>query len=142
MKKRVERYIPLAIAGVKAEFGPAPYKIPTEFQGYISSMGASILQMGLVPTLAVFADKDSGAARERRRLLTILAKILYADPNFSDRKRLENQDDQVLFQLACAHVGNKNKIQTLKQFVLDAGVAVKLGIRTFKLVKTSENNDE
>ena len=40
--------------------------IPSNFKGYISSFGASIIQSGLIPTLAFYSQKENAEEDNRR----------------------------------------------------------------------------
>ena len=134
MKRRIEEMIPLAMQVIenyekfqdeeKKEMVP----IPSTFQGSISSMGASIIQMGLLPTIAVFADKDSGTQDDQRlHLLEILKRVLikYRPKLYSG---MENHDNLLKYVAQ-----DKNIHRRFKDDLMDAAVAVKLSLRTFKI---------
>ena len=137
MKKRIEEMIPLAISAIEnyAEFkdGDGQIKpIPATYQGSISGMGASILQMGLLPTLAVFADQESGAKDDQRQhLLRIIRSVLENYANYGDKQLLINRADEDLCKVAARMSHSQRK--DLREYLLDAAVAVKLSLRTFKL---------
>lgn len=135
MKKRIEKYFPAAIAAIKAvlQKGNDTNKISREYQGYISAFGASVMQMGLLPTLAVHADAGSDSAEDRRDLLKVLAHTLTGTSSVPAelRSKLEHKEDQ-LFEIA---VHNRALQPALREHLLDAAVAVKLCIRTFELTE-------
>lgn len=135
MKKNIEKLFPAAHQAIMEVFKEHETKpIDSEFQGYISSFGASVLQMGLLPTLAVFADEDSASAKDRKKLLLVLAKVLaHKNSGYASSSAIANQTDK-LFEFA---IDRKKKgdaeLLTLQRHLLDASVAVKLCLRTFKL---------
>ena len=135
MKKRIEKMIPLAMNAIENHFKDkdgvmAP--IPRTFQGSISSMGASVLQMGLLPTLAVFADTSSGAKDDQRtQLLMILSEVLAKYTPYEDSALFQNMGSKSACKVAADM--NSEKRKRLKSVLLDAAVAVKLSLRTFKL---------
>lgn len=138
MKKRIEEMIPLAISAIEnyAEFKDSTGQlkpIPATYQGSISGMGAAILQMGLLPTLAVFADQESGAKDDQRQhLLSIIRTILEKYVNYEDKQLLIDNPNDDLCKLAAKKM-DETKRKRLQDYLLDAAVAVKLSLRTFKL---------
>lgn len=116
-KRRIENYIPKAIELLNKEFPEG--KIASAYNGYISSFGASIIQSGLKPTLAVFENTNASTKEDKNYLSFLILKLL---PNSQGNSLLK-------FVLA-----NKDKEELLKEEILDIAVALKLSIRTFKLV--------
>lgn len=53
-------------------------KYKKEFGGYISSLGAAIVQSGLLPAM-IFYESDSEQASERKKVVKALAYILKKD---------------------------------------------------------------
>ena len=120
-KRNVEGYIPRALE-VLAEHYPKK-TIPSAYNGYISSFGASIVQSGLLPTLALFENENNqDKTKEDKSVLTKnILKIL-------DRSYPDNS----LLRYAIHFNGNR---ELLKQNIIDISIALKLTIRTFKLEK-------
>lgn len=120
-KKQIENYIPtvMEILGKKFSNGVAP----KEFNGYISSFGASIVQSGLKPTVALFENKDASTAQDKSCLTKIILEVLGGEGDSLLRYILESGENEAL----------------LKQKIIDIAVAIKLSIRTFKLEKGLEN---
>ncbi len=120
-RKNIQKYIPEAINVLKKEFESGV--IPSSYNGYISSFGASIMQSGLLPTLALFEKKDAPTKEDKSKLTALILKIL--DKNSTNTTLLEYvlQKDTIL----------------LKQQILDISVAIKLSIRTFKLDKGNQD---
>ncbi|MBB4080313.1 CRISPR/Cas system CMR-associated protein Cmr5 small subunit [Lewinella aquimaris] len=178
MKDRINKLLPQAYAAVKAELSPRGEPIQKEYQGYISSFGASVMQMGLLPTLAVFADKkvenrkeklaartpvehddaqagaaeatnagrgNAGKQENPRALLNILHAVVCSDASSlsptvkhvlqaSQYERItSDRTDKLVFEAAIAISKRERDISELRTHLLDAAVAVKLAIRTFKL---------
>jgi len=113
-RRNIEKYIPEAIKVLNGI-------IPSSYNGYISSFGASIIQSGLKPTLALFENQNNqDNTREDRSVLPILIlKVLD-----------ENTEETSLLR----YVINNNE-ELLKQKIIDVAIALKLSIRTFKLDK-------
>jgi CRISPR-associated protein Cmr5 len=118
-RKNIEKYIPKALE-VLGERYPEGV-IPSAYNGYISSFGASIVQSGLKPTLALFENNNADTKEDKRVLSQDILTIL--DP--------EHPDDSLLRYV----VYSKEEEKRLKQKILDISVALKLSIRTFKLDK-------
>lgn len=122
-KKSIEKYIPKSIEVLEKSFSTGV--IPSSYNGYISSFGASITQSGLLPTLALFENTDATSKENKEYLSYIIVKIL------------RNSDDDV--SLLRHVLKSKEDPALLKQKILDISVAVKLSIRTFKLEKGAKN---
>jgi CRISPR-associated protein Cmr5 len=122
-KKRIEKLIPEVMKVLHQEFPEGV--IPSAYNGYISSFGASIMQSGLLPTLALFEKKDAPTKEDKSKLTSIIAKVLDVKGNITLLEWvLNSKEDQ----------------KYLKEQILDISVAIKLSIRTFKLDKG--NKDE
>jgi len=120
-KKNIEKHIPRAMEVLNETFPSGV--IPSAYNGYISSFGASVLQSGLLPTLALFESTNSSAKENKEYLTYIIFQIL------TDKK-----DDISLLR----YVLDNNK-ELLKPKIMDIAIAIKLSIRTFKLDKGKEN---
>ncbi|KLE02183.1 type III-B CRISPR module-associated protein Cmr5 [Aliarcobacter butzleri] len=115
-KARIEKYIPEAIKVLNASFSDGI--IPKAYNGYISSFGASIVQSGLKPTLALFENKNAQTKEDKSYLSKLILKIL---PN--------TQGESLLYYV----LENQAKEELLKEEIIDIAIALKLSIRTFKL---------
>ena len=116
-KKTIEKYIPKAMRVLKEEFTNG--SIPSAYNGYISSFGASVMQSGLLPTLALFEKKDAPTKEDKSKLTELILKILNENSKYNTLLEyvLDSQDDKFY----------------LKQKILDITIALKLSIRTFTL---------
>jgi len=130
MLRKIEYLIPAALEAIDGEF--KSNTIPSGYQGAISGFGASLLQMGLLPTLAVYEDKDSDADIDRQKLLKALKAIVkHKDSLFLHKNMLRNDHsllDDVLQQ------GFPK--EEFKEYLIKASIAFKLAIRTYKLSKS------
>ena len=60
MKQRIENYIPKAIELVKkVKIANEENEVKNEFNGYFSAFGAAIIQSGLKPALAFYANEKT-----------------------------------------------------------------------------------
>lgn len=149
MKQRISKLLPAAVKAVRAELSPSGEVIEREYQGYISSFGASVMQMGLLPTLAVFAEKkpSGGKKQNPQQLLNILHTVVCSehsgldntikaalkDPQYN--RVVNNKTEHQLFDAAVDLASDERKLRELHTHLLDAAVATKLAIRTFQLTK-------
>lgn len=125
MKKRIEKYIPDAIELIsEAKIANENGEVNNEFNGYFSSFGASIVQSGLKPTLAFFSNEKT--AKERSKILKAIYKLVVDKnaPNDIEPKKLL---DHI--------IKNPKQEELLKAKIIDASIALKLAVRTYKLVK-------
>lgn len=112
-KKQINALMPKAITVAKntlADHGA----IPSEYNGYISSFGASVSQAGLLSTVAFFENKNSNSQQDRTKLMKAIAELIGHKGSLID--------------YVIRHPDAKSQI-------LDAAVALKLAIRTFELPK-------
>ncbi|MFT6001175.1 MAG: CRISPR/Cas system CMR-associated protein Cmr5 small subunit [Neolewinella sp.] len=153
MKQRFSTLLPAAVTAIRKEFGQkedngeytVQKEIPREYQGYISSFGASVMQMGLLPTLAVFGSQNEGggSAQDRAKLLTVLQAILTSKASGIDSElkqeisdySTKGKESHPLFGFAVRVAGDQAKQRELRTHLMDAAVAAKLAIRTFQLSK-------
>ena len=115
-KKTIEKYIPDAMKVLKEEFSDG--EIPSAYNGYISSFGASIIQSGLLSTLALFENQQANTEQDRFKLNNLILKVL----------------DETFNGTLLEYVLNGNQ-EIQKRNILDISIALKLSIRTFKLKK-------
>ena len=115
-KRRIEEYIPKALDVIEKEF---PDKaIPKEYNGYIAAFGASIIQSGLKPTVAIYENKNAQTKSEKNRLTRMILRII--DPTAKGQSLLR-------------YIIKHEDEELLKEEIVDAAIAIKLAIRTFKL---------
>jgi len=112
MNKRIEDYIPKAIATLEKQEIAKNGSVPKEFNGYISSFGASVRQAGLLATILFYDNVNSNAQEDRTKVIRALEQIT-------------------------GNTLNKTTKATpaLRANVEDAAIALKLALRTFKLIK-------
>ena len=126
--KRIEKMIPAAIesitvCGVAQKVG-ANYEVESEFNGYISTLGASIVSAGLLPTLIFFSNKG-GSKANRPAVIKSIENILKAN------HYLKN-DEHLLEKVGVIVKSNNNaELARIGELITDAAVALKLAIRTF-----------
>ncbi len=92
-------------------------KVASEFKGYISSMGAAVIQSGLIPTLAFYSDQG-GADKDRSLVLKVIADVLGKESLFKEAIKVKH-DGQAL--------------RKLQRDILNVSIALKLTLRTYNL---------
>jgi CRISPR-associated protein Cmr5 len=128
MKQRIERYIPEAIKLISTvEIADRNGIIANEFNGYFSSFGAAIVQSGLKPALAFFSNENSEVAANRAKILIAIYKLVVNN----------GHDDPIKARALLDHVLQPGiDEEKIKAEIIDASVALKLAVRTYKLVKS------
>ena len=111
-KRRIEAFIPKAIEAIERHGIAKNGVVPRQFNGYISSFGASIRMAGIVPTVLFFRNSDN-AEESRDKVVDAIKTILGEDL----------VDD------------NCSKPNPTRDAIEDAATALKLAVRTFKLSK-------
>jgi CRISPR-associated protein Cmr5 len=117
-----------------------PKDVIKEYDGYISGFGATVINMGIKSTLA-FYMKDGEKLKEvekqgksyekpyRARVVRALAKIL------------EEVNEEKMFN-KIIEIKNVNQLHQQTQKIIDASVALKLMIRTYRFTNKIQNTDE
>lgn len=114
--QKIQKLIPDAVAVVKEAFkNGTTTEIDKNFNGYISSFGGSLIQSGLLPTLAFYSNQG-GAQKERGKIINMLEKML----------KVEN-----LFENTIALANDRTKLKKRENDIKQALVALKLAMRPF-----------
>lgn len=139
MLRKIEYLIPAALEAVDKvlidKYGVD--EIPSGYQSAISGFGTSILQMGLLPTLAVYSASDKERASiDRPCLLQALLYILvHTDGKFPDPDRIpidQNGKPDTKHLLSTVTAADFPR-EELKAHLMQAALAFKLAIRTYHL---------
>ena len=99
-------------------------EICKEFKGYISSFGAAITQSGLLPALAFNHQSESGSKKDRILLMEAIFLLI---------KKMRN-DEIIVKENLFEYAKVVSDLRFLKNQIVDATTAIKLVIRTYKLV--------
>jgi len=133
-KAHIEDMIPRAIEVLSKEFGHDG-KIESVYQGYISSFGVGVVQVGLLPTLAYFEseksndteDANTNGQKGDRKIISDLV-----------RNTLNIKEDISLLKHAIDALNKEEFKEEFKEEIKDASVALKLSMRLFDLAKGGE----
>ena len=120
-KKRVESYIPKVLEVLERSFDNGV--VPASYNGYISSFGASVMQSGLLPTLALFENTNASTRENKEYLSYIIFQVLS-----------DSREDRSLLRYV---LEQDNPLH--REEIIDIAIAIKLCIRTFKLEKGGED---
>ena len=121
-KKRVDRCIPHAINAIIEEGICKDNKIPKEFKGYVSSFGASIVQTGLLATIAFYANTNANTKEQRDLVPAAIYSILIKDGLDTSKGNYKN-----LFEYVA-----DNNTKIVKDKICDAMISLKLALRSFE----------
>jgi len=120
--KRIRNLIPFAIEAAEKHLLKEDNTIAKEMNGYISSFGASIISSGLLPTIIFYSQE--GKSEGNRTTFIKALEMMCID------KELLGQDEKLTSTIKDIY-NSKPKMSQLKNFIMDASVALKLAIRTF-----------
>ncbi len=139
MNEKINKLIPVAMQAIKDSGMAKGDSVPKEFKGYISSMGASIIQAGLLATLAFYAN-DEGKKANSSYLLKAIYQVIKGEKT-DDKNALIRW--VIASSLKDGHHWDNNgvgfdaldldKMYLKEQEISDALVALKLALRTFKI---------
>lgn len=125
MNKKINELIPKALEAIKnSKMADDSNQVDKEYKGYIASMGASIIQSGLIATLAFYSNKQSGSADKRIRLLEAVVKTFVAT---------DSNEELLQYVLSKTDSGKNNaEINKFEKQISETLIALKLALRTFK----------
>ena len=140
MNENIKKYIPVAYKIIQDYENSLEKKpIDKELKGYIPSLGASILMSGLIPSLAIYAAEDNNSQASRFIILDWISRIIGDKINFEPVQNNENEKEKEkanenaveFFRFILKK--NETEQKRIEAEILEATVALKLCIRTFKL---------
>jgi len=126
--KKLDRLIPLAIDAANKNLAKDG-RIPKEYNGYISSFGASA-RSGLKPAVAFFENKSAASMQDKTKLMKTVLEIIC-------KYRQIDEEHDTLMEYVLLHETDG----FLRKDIMDAATALKLAIRTFELYDGKGNNN-
>jgi CRISPR-associated protein Cmr5 len=148
---KTEKLLPSALDAAKKYITTDDEKlsVPKQFKGYISSFGASVIQSGLMPTLAFYSDAKK-AKGDRSLLIPALIYMLFKNKIYKliddvqkelDALEMDKEKDlksriHIFFNWLLEN--NKDNPDKLRKEMMDASIALKLALRTFREVDTDK----
>lgn len=128
---KVDKYIGQAICQISKNQNMKSSNggISKVYNGYIASMGASIIQSGLLPTLAFFEEKERDNTKGNKAEISKIILSILNEHNKDKEYKVENNS------LLKYVLINKDHIESIKKQIIDINIALKLAIRTFELVE-------
>lgn len=102
-------------------------RIPNAYKGYVSSFATTVNQCGLMPAVALFSSTTSKSDSEKFPVLdavfSLIKEELWKEVTLLDR---------LLTLSRSTEATRRQELELLEEQVLEAAVALKLAIRTFK----------
>jgi CRISPR-associated protein Cmr5 len=124
-KKNIEQMVPVALEILERPNDVVVDKaIANKYRGYVASLGASIMQCGLIPTIAF-----NEANEDRRKINGLLKQLL-----LQFRALIPCDGNLLHMVITQASTGNdqRQQLRRLTILFLDASVALKLAMRTYR----------
>ena len=120
-KNRINRLLPIAVEVIKKELSEP---IPNEFRGYIASFGAAVTMGRFPAAVAYYSAASKNAKEDRTKLPVMIFEVLKG----------ENAAITVdtLFEYVTSFK-NDNESLAIKEDVLHAAIAIKLGLNLFEI---------
>lgn len=131
MQYRVDHYLPKAFeaivnVNVEGKVFINSGEIPKEYKGYISSLGANIIQAGVKAAITFYEAKESGSKNDKRIVNAAIKYILTTGDS-----PVAQFSDYMLSELLI-DLSDEEKQQKAMD-ILDAATALKLALRTYKM---------
>lgn len=124
--RELNRLIPAALNAVRSHL-LEDGKVASEYNGYISSFGATIKQCGLPITVVMF-DGSSGSEKNKKPLLDAIWDVVKADGGGTP----DNKVEFIKYVKEYNAYGTNPTGDPLVQYRVErAAIALKLAIRTF-----------
>ena len=129
-KNRINRLLPIAVEVIKNKLSEP---IPNEFRGYIASFGAAVTMGSLPAAVAYYSAASKNAKEDRTKLPVMILEVL----------KVENEAITVdtLFDYVTSFK-NDNESFAIKEDVLHAAIAIKLGLNLFEIESKDEEVKE
>lgn len=132
MNKRIERMIPVAYSAVSDNLVSDQSAISKQYNGYISSFGASVIQSGMLLALIFYHQSDANSEQDRGALMKAIRQVVISEGH----NMAQNMN---LLDYFRTMEEERSKQKRLTQCILDAATAIKLVIRTFQLIDDGNN---
>ena len=155
MKRRIEKFIPSVISAIKKHIEENEV-VNKEYKGYIASLGTSINQAGLLPALSFYTDVKTGIEHPNKNyVLDCILDVLRESQLYTIKAG--NNETKLLFFVMCEAYSaelcidihnaektitmqdfNEDKINELKDIIIDIVISLKLALRLFVMEKENE----
>ncbi len=128
MNTKLDKLLPLAFDALDAMLGSESFRkkngrIPKQYNGYIASFGASVVQSGMMAALVFNYNKDANSETDKRPLMDALSHVVF-EMRGETKANVKEQTLDTYFRAS----EDKNQ---LKKQILDAATAIKLVLRTY-----------
>ncbi|MFZ1978856.1 MAG: type III-B CRISPR module-associated protein Cmr5 [Bacteroidota bacterium] len=110
-------------------------KIDKKVKSDISSFGTAIQQCGLIPAVAMFSNTNSESGKRNVKMLNLIYALLYGGIEGKTDEQLKSQP--LLLQVVLNRE-NKTMSNTMRYETMQACIALKLAVRTFKLEEVAD----
>lgn len=129
-KTNINNLIPKAITALEVAGIIKNGKIESAFNGYISSFGASVIQAGLLASVAKFENNNSSTEADRPKLMKAILYLLSGEHN--------NGKGSLLKYV----IENQNNNPRLQSEIEEAAIALKLTMRIFEFENKEEEENK
>ncbi len=130
MKRDVDKLVAPAIKAAEKHLAKNGI-IASQYNGYISSFGAAVIQSGLLPAVAFNENKSANSEQDRPKLMKAILEIVKGEA--------VGENDKLINYVIDSKDSDKEILT--KRRVLNAAIALKLAIRTFDLKEMSVKDE-
>jgi hypothetical protein len=131
--RRFEKHLERAIS-VAGKLANTQNVIDERIKADISSFGSALLHNGLLPAIALFSDSSTGSGKRRLKLTNAIFYVLETTSPLPDA--ISANSTSLLNKVLDTPVIQRDQLRVQ---IMDAAVALKLAIRTFKLERLSND---
>ena len=102
-------------------------EIKDSYNGQIAAFSVSVALSGLKPTMAIYFNESSNAEVDKRKIIDLLASMYSKD----NHPKIKSND---FYQNVIKCVGKDE--DKMRKLIIEYAIALKLTVRTFKLLKS------
>ena len=132
-KNRINQLLPIAVEVIEKELTEP---IPNEFRGYIASFGAAVTMGSLPAAVAYYSAASKNAKEDRTKLPVMILEVLK-----KENTAITAIKETTLFEYVTSFK-NDNESFAIKEDVLHAAIAIKLGLNLFEIESKDEKAKE
>lgn len=122
MQTKIDKILPYAFEALDTMLQDRSFEgcIPRPYNGYIASLGASVIQSGMMAALVFNHNQDANSEANKLPLMNVLYRVV-----------LQMRGEQQRAINLVSYYREAQDKQRLKRQILDAANALKLAIRTY-----------
>jgi len=121
-KKFIDDMIPVAIESIEKNGIAVDGVVPSPYNGYIASFATSVVRAGIRQSVIFFCNEEANTRENRAQMMLVLQEVLQQGNKMPSNTSLVDFVNQA----------GTEELHRFKTDIMDAAVACKMALRTFK----------